>query len=281
MGGAAVRAKQTSIVLPKGGRLPSAPPDEYYEQAIQLLGDTEARTIFESTRPRYLVERVEDECGRLIVSRALGAGALLTPDMLPHAIGDVSRPIWREAMQLLAMHGLVRAVQRKGVVVMDAAAWNLLDAKVLRWHSQTGHIAEIVEDLAEVRRMIEPFAAARAAERASMDEIACLYRALEGVEGLVAGEHRDLTAGIYFHAGILKASGNRVIHGMVPILLHALYAIYRGIPVQEAAALIGAEMVRHLRAVVDAIANREPHEAERAMNRAINKTNATYLPSAS
>ncbi|WP_108660307.1 FadR/GntR family transcriptional regulator [Acuticoccus kandeliae] len=268
------------IVPAVGSGLPPTMLDEYYEQALLLLGDTEeGRSIFESTRPRYLVEKVEDECGRLIISHKLKVGELVTPDVLPDTISGVSRPIWREAIQQLAVRGLVRAIKRKGTVVTDPGAWNLLDAKVLRWYSQTGQIAEIVGDLAEVRRMIEPFAAARSAERASDEDIAQLYRAIDGIDAFVAGERGDLIAGIDLHSGILKASGNRMIYGMVPVLLHALYAIYRGMSVHATASAVG-EVTRYLRAVVDAIARHDPTAAEKAMNLAIDKTHATFARAA-
>ena len=50
--------------------------------------------------------------------------------------------------------------------------WNLLDSDVLAWRYEAGPDEGFLEDISEVREIIEPPAASLAAERATVDEVA-------------------------------------------------------------------------------------------------------------
>ena len=84
----------------------------------------------------------------------------------------VSRQGVREALKVLAAKGLVASQRRAGTIVMPRAMWNLLDADVLAWHPMGRNSGDTVSDLFELRQLMEPLAAARAAERSDPAHIA-------------------------------------------------------------------------------------------------------------
>ncbi|MCF3932540.1 FCD domain-containing protein [Acuticoccus sp. M5D2P5] len=239
--------------------------ETYYEDALAALGDSvAARRLVEEARPRYLVEKVEEACGRLIVGKRLMPGDIVVPEGLPEEIASVSRPIWREAMQQLTVRGLVRAIKRKGTVVTEAERWNVLDPKVLRWHNQMGTSHEIARDLREFRLMVEPTAAAFAAERASAQDIAELEEALASLDSYVAGTSDDLVAALMLHVTILRASGNRMLARLAPLMVQVLCGIYRPITLPIDRTLIG-EISKAHHPLVRAIAERDSEAARLAM----------------
>ncbi len=235
------------------------------------MADTEA------VRKRTLVQQVEAALGAAIVSGRVDAGERVVVELLPEPLQSVSRSIWREAMRQLAVRGLVRPIKRRGTVARPRADWNLLDAEVLRWFSQTGRAAELVREMSEIRRMIEPFAARLAAERATQADIGAIRAAFAGLEDYVAGVESDPLVDIRFHTAILAASGNLMISGLQPVMAHILEASLgvTTMPVGEAPVREALELHRRL---VQAIVDRDPDKAEAVMRRVIDFTYSTLEP---
>jgi len=68
----------------------------------------------------------------------------------------------REAIKVLTAKRLVQPRQRIGTVVQPSRNWSLLDSEVLNWELQAGRQEELLKKVTEVRRIIEPEAAALA-----------------------------------------------------------------------------------------------------------------------
>jgi DNA-binding FadR family transcriptional regulator len=102
----------------------------------------------------------------------------------------VSRTALREAIKVLAAKGLVESRPKTGTRVRPRADWNLLDPDVLAWQFAAGPFTRFIEDLFELRQMIEPQAAAIAARRAGPAEMERIEEAYLGME--VAGNDNDL-----------------------------------------------------------------------------------------
>lgn len=232
-----------------------------------------------SERKRYLVEEVESALGTLIVSRRVATGERVTTDCLPADLRHVSRNIWREAIQQLSVRGLVQPIKRKGTVVTEGSKWNLLDLQVLRWFSETGQAYELVRDVSEIRRMIEPFGARLAAARASADEIATIRGAFDDLESYVAGTLTDPLVDVRLHLAILEASGNRLLRGLGPVMEHILEASLSvtTVPVQEASVKLALDIHRD---VVTAIEDGDADRAEDAMSKVIDFTYETWASKA-
>jgi DNA-binding FadR family transcriptional regulator len=120
----------------------------------------------------------------------------------------VSRTAYREAIRILSAKGLVESRPRTGTRVSQRARWNLLDPDILAWAFEAEPSEAFIRDLFELRMIVEPAAAALAAERRSGLDIARMGHALEemGRHGLAAeaGRAADQT----FHVTILEAARN-------------------------------------------------------------------------
>src|SRR5882757_10065549 len=119
-----------------------------------------------------------ERLGRRIVSGELRPGTTLPNSTLLAREMSVSRPAMREAIKLLAGKGLIESAPRRGTVVRPRTSWNGLDQDVLAWQTGDAPNAAFVRHLFELRRMIEPEAAAYAAQRATSERLAEIESAL-------------------------------------------------------------------------------------------------------
>jgi DNA-binding FadR family transcriptional regulator len=128
------------------------------------------------------------------------------------AAPDVSRTVLRETVKVLAAKGLVVSRPKTGTHVRDRAFWNLMDPDVLAWRLEAEPGDEFFVDVFELRRLLEPAAAALAAERALPPEVAALQAAYAQMEEYVdrnPGEY--IAADIRFHEVILNACHNELL----------------------------------------------------------------------
>lgn len=167
---------------------------------------------------RGLVPAIVDALGRQIVAGEIAEGSALPIEAdLTQAFG-VSRTVVREAVRILVAKGLVDSSPMRGTRVRPRASWHLLDPDVLGWWAGVGGAAEILRDLAEIRRIIEPPAARLAAERIDRSPAGGLA-ALEAAWATMCDETGDvdrfIEADLAFHAAILRATGNELLDQLV------------------------------------------------------------------
>ncbi|MFS0772646.1 FadR/GntR family transcriptional regulator [Sphingomonas sp. 1P08PE] len=120
----------------------------------------------------------------------------------------VSRSAYREAIRILAAKGLVESRPKAGTRVTPRERWNLLDPDVLAWTFEGEPDPDFIQDLFELRAVIEPAACAFAARRRSAADLVAMKAALDVMEasGLACPEGR--AADQRFHRAILAAAGN-------------------------------------------------------------------------
>jgi DNA-binding FadR family transcriptional regulator len=215
-----------------------------------------------TARPRGIHQHVVDLLGSRIVSDALRPGEALDLPALEAELG-VSHTVLREALRVLGTKGLVDARPKRGTIVTERASWNMLDREVLQWRAGSKDSLRQFAELAEVRLMIEPAAASLAATRASPEDIAVLEAALAHMRD--AADDSDSVAAaeadVAFHAALLRATRNDLVaslHGVIEQGLRERDLIVHAEPDAE------DPMPAH-RAVVDAIAARDPDAAAAAM----------------
>ncbi|MGA9914809.1 MAG: GntR family transcriptional regulator, partial [Paraburkholderia sp.] len=81
---------------------------------------------------------------------------------------QVSRITIRETMKSLSAKGMLQVRRRYGTVVLPRAQWQLFDPDVIMWRARAGAAEPgLIEDLMELRMIIEPNAARLAAKRAT------------------------------------------------------------------------------------------------------------------
>ncbi|TPG42525.1 FadR family transcriptional regulator [Sphingomonas koreensis] len=120
----------------------------------------------------------------------------------------VSRSAYREAVRILSAKGLVESRPKIGTRVSPQAKWHLLDPDVLSWIFEFEPGDDLLASLFELRKIVEPQAAALAAKRRTQGHLDQMALALEGMatHTLAAAEGRE--ADQNFHAALLEASHN-------------------------------------------------------------------------
>jgi DNA-binding FadR family transcriptional regulator len=183
----------------------------------------------------------------------------------------VSRTVLREAIKVLAAKRLVESRPKTGTRVLPRREWNMLDPDVLAWHAEALPSDRFMEQLLEVRDLIEPPAVRLAAERATDHEIAQLADAQREMEE--EGENADafIEPDIRFHTLIFESSQNELLAQMAAILASVLRTLftYSGQPGR-----FGQSARRH-GAIVDAIRAHDPDAAEAALRKLISEAKAT------
>jgi DNA-binding FadR family transcriptional regulator len=159
--------------------------------------------------------RITEELGVAIISGRHPPGSVLLNEIEASEKLGISRPVYREAMRILAAKGLVQSRPKTGTRVLPRSTWNLLDPDVLAWMFQGEPDPEFVRQLFELRGIIEPAAAAFAAERRTSSQLSRLGHALEEMarHGLHTVEGR--AADEAFHAEILTATGNETLMALI------------------------------------------------------------------
>lgn len=173
--------------------------------------------------PSGLHGSVLDRLGMLITSGALPAGETLRIEEL-EARFAVSRSVVREAIRVLESMGMVRSRRRVGVTVADRSGWNVFDPQIIGWRLDGDGREEQLRSLGELRRGLEPVAAALAARHATPDQCGALTGAV--MEMAVHGRSGDLeaylAADIRFHRTLLEASGNEMMGALSGVVAAVL-----------------------------------------------------------
>ena len=133
-----------------------------------------------------------------------------------------SRSVLREAVKMLTAKGLVGARPRQGTWVEPEDHWNFLDPDVLRWLLERKFDISLLEEFTQVRRAIEPLAAALAAERATEQDLLVIRSSLERMLAAERGEDDPYESDVAFHLAIITASGNRLIGQLQELISTAL-----------------------------------------------------------
>lgn len=149
--------------------------------------------------------------GSRIVAGTMKPGDVLDLEALGAEL-DVSKTALREALKVLTSKGLVDARQRKGTFVRRRDTWNVLDSDVILWHRKAEQARAVLTDLAEVRAIIEPGAAALAALRRTDADCEELEAALQEMRAAVGTDPDTATAAdLRWHRALLRATHNEML----------------------------------------------------------------------
>lgn len=154
------------------------------------------------------------DLGVAIVTGVHAPGALLPGEIDLAERRGVSRSVVREGLRMLAAKGLLESRPKAGTRVRGRQHWNLLDPDLLAWMFEGSPPLGFVRSLFELRLIVEPAAAALAAERRSEQQVLRLDHALGrmGAAGLATPEGQ--AADQEFHTLILEATGNELLLGL-------------------------------------------------------------------
>lgn len=201
---------------------------------------------------QILTDTVYEAVKELVMDQHIQPGARVNIDQLARQLSVSPTPV-REALARLEMDGLIIKAPLKGYSIAP-----ILDSPAF-------------EELYEVRLLLEPFAARRAAERGNRQLSLLLRREIEGMRTTLdhGGTDRPLGYRDYhefawqdarFHDAIAAGAGNELLRDTLSRLrwhMH-LYRLYYTIG-------IGIETVAEHEKVREAIAQRQPDEAAASM----------------
>lgn len=244
-------------------------------QADIRLRNLEFPLEVSSTLPNGAAKEAVEVLGRRITNDVYEQGQTMpTEPELAESL-NVSRATVRDAIKVLSGKGLVRTARRYGTRVRPLQEWTLLDADVVSWHDPNHpRIRQMFAETTEMRCIIEPAAAALAAERANDAQVSKLLESAHAMHPGAKNVQEMFTADCNFHATILDATGNMVMRQMQKIILTMLRISYEyGVLVVD-----GEPVSRegHIH-VAQAIRDRDPATAERTMREMlqINRRTAT------
>jgi DNA-binding FadR family transcriptional regulator len=204
-----------------------------------------------------------------IIAGARPAGSRLpTVEEMYERFG-VSRVMVREVTKTLTAKGLVSAKTKVGTLVLPPERWNWFDPDFLAWRVRVGLDAEFFNQLTQMRRAVEPRAAALAAEQSSASVIVDLRSALDAMAHSDGSNREFAQADLQFHVTVGAASGNPLFRSFASVVETALAAsLSLTAPLSREAVAI--TVARH-RSIVDAIEAGDPDGAAQAMLGVINE----------
>jgi DNA-binding FadR family transcriptional regulator len=218
------------------------------------------------------VPRRPARLGAVVVSELLDrivSGELPQLSTLPNepalceAFG-VSRTVIREAVKVLEEKGLLHARQGHGTTVAPYDDWNLLDPMVLAASVRHDHELRMLDDIVDVRRVLEAQMARQAAANAREADLAEISALLGKLAEQVATPSVYILTDVDFHDAVMRASGNRLARAVVRTIHSEARAStrYNGEPRQSDCEASNAGHA----AIFQRIADRDPEGAAQAMS---------------
>jgi len=202
------------------------------------------------------------DIGMQIVSGRYQPGDILNGEIETSGRLQVSRTAYREAVRILAAKGLVKAIRKVGTRVSPREEWHLLDPDVLGWIFEFEPDERLLTNLFELRRMVEPEAAALAAVRRTDADLQEMAQALKGMSRHTLTSDSGRKADQAFHAALLRASGNAFVASLTASVGAAVTwtTIYKGLHTHHL-----RDSVPDHQLVYDAVARKDPGAARSAM----------------
>lgn len=205
---------------------------------------------------RRLGERVVDELLSLIREHGYGPGEKLPNEYELSAQLGVSRNTIREAVRVLASRNIVDIRQGAGTFISqkkgvadDPLGFSLMEDR-----------RKLVEDLLQVRYIIEPQIAALAAQNATPQDIALLGTLCEEVEILIHQRRDFKEKDVEFHTQLAACSRNRVMSNLVPVICEGITVFAEMVIEPEY-----DQTIRSHREIYEAVRNHRAADAQQAM----------------
>ena len=131
------------------------------------------------------------DIGVRIVSGRIPPGRVLNGEIEASERLNVSRTAYREAVRILAAKGLIESRPKLGTRVSEPRHWHLLDPDVISWIFSSTPDERLMSALFELRTVVEPAAAALAAQRRTAEHLRVMRQATEEElsHGHVHGPH--------------------------------------------------------------------------------------------
>jgi GntR family transcriptional regulator, transcriptional repressor for pyruvate dehydrogenase complex len=215
--------------------------------------------MYKVVRTSRLYEQIVQQ-----IEKSIRKGTLKPGDQLPAERElalefGVSRTAVREAVRTLHEKGLVEAYSGRGTFITSAATRSKrqpIDV-TMRIDQPDGLL-----HLSELRRILEPEIAARAADRIDEQQLAAMREAFEAMNGAMTDSDSYIEADLDFHLALAEAAGNPMILSLLDLIIGQLREQRRRIFRVSGGPERG--QYHHSR-ILEAIAHKSPEAARNAM----------------
>ena len=230
---------------------------------------TPAKVEFEAIRRSKVYEEVARQIQNHILEN-LKPGDVLPPERELAQRFGVSRSSVRDAIRSLELIGLLEPQQGRGTVVCEPsgnAVMGSLTAAIMQKR-------KLVKELLDVRKLVEPALARRAAPQVSDSQIAELEQLLERQSSKVRNGELAIEEDNEFHYLIALAADNAVLLQIVDVLMDTLHET------REKSLQTGGRRQKSLaghRRILAALKHRDPAASEKAMRQHIEEIEAIVL----
>jgi DNA-binding FadR family transcriptional regulator len=215
---------------------------------------------------RRLHGAVAQKLGVAILSGKFRPGDTLTGEIAYAQELNVSRSAYREAIQVLTAKGLVASRPKTGTRVLPRSRWNLLDPDVLSWAFANEPDRQFVKDLFELRAIVEPSAAALAAQRRDRTNLKAMSEALTQMRRHTLATEEGRAADRDFHKAILQATQNNALQVLASSIGAAVNWTTQ---FKQRSRELPRDSIPDHASVYQAIANQDPQAAGRAMGQLV------------
>ena len=205
---------------------------------------------------KSLPQKISEDIITLILEENLQPGDKLPNETILSERLNAGRSSVREAMKLLASRNIVTIRQGSGTYI--ASSPGMVDDPL--GFTFIGNKQKLINDLLEVRFLLEPPIAAMAATRADKKDIKKITALCDEVEDLLKKHENHTQKDIDFHAAIALSSKNVVVPRLVPVINSSIPLF-----VETTRGTLLEETIETHREIADAIAAHDPLRAQDAM----------------
>lgn len=179
------------------------------------------KPIYKAIRPSRLYEQIVEQVEESILKGRLKPGERLPAERDLAQDFGVSRTAVREAIKTLREKGLVEAYSGRGTFVTSGTSQAFRQSLdlMIRINPQEGLL-----HLAELRQMLEPEIAARAATRIDEQLLATMQEAVDQMDSYVQDPEGYVEADLDFHLAMAEAVGNPLILSLLDSIVGLLRA---------------------------------------------------------
>lgn len=173
---------------------------------------------FEKTGKKLLGLQVEEQILQYILDKPLSIGDKLPNEFELADIFQVGRSTIREAVKGLVTKGVLEVRRGAGTYVCSTSTVEDDPLGLAKLHDKY----KLALELLDVRLILEPEIAAKAAEYATEDDIIQLTKLCDETERLYMADQDHMEKDMEFHTCIAKCSKNRVVESLIPIIHSAI-----------------------------------------------------------
>jgi DNA-binding FadR family transcriptional regulator len=190
---------------------------------------------------------------------------------------EVSKTTAREVIRALEARGFVEVRHGRRMRVRTTREWNQLDPLVLELSDDPAVVRRYLAELHDVRMLLEPEVAARAALRAAPEQVERLQALVGDMHAVEDDPDAYLEVDIAFHRALAAASDSTIL-AFVLDSVGELQRVSRKVTNLIRGQL--PETTREHRRIADAVAVHEPETARQAMRAHLLTVTHVWIPDA-